>query len=256
MDIEREFSNVLIAPKRNSIKGDLVFCPMTSSPFQIIVCSMINLNETLENLRGSYQSAKFDIEDCQQNPELQFDFWLENAIKSHCDEPNAFVLSTVSSNHRPHARVVLLKGIHDGQFVFYTNYQSRKGTEIQDNDHVSMTFLWLPLARQVRIEGKVVKVSGESSDEYFHKRPRGSQIGAIASPQSQKVSAREDLEKLFAEVEQKFEKQEILPRPAHWGGYGVIPDYYEFWQGRNNRMHDRISYEKSETGWLLSRLAP
>jgi pyridoxamine 5'-phosphate oxidase len=217
---------------------------------------MINLNETLENLRGIYQAAKFDLEDCNDNPELQFDFWMENAIKAHCAEPNAFVLSTVDKDNRPHGRVVLLKGISQGQFLFYTNYGSSKADEIEANDRVSLTFFWLPLARQVRIEGKVSRVSPEISDDYFHKRPRGSQLGAIASPQSKKVSSREDLEKLFSEIEAKYQGIDEIPRPVNWGGYGVTPDYFEFWQGRSNRMHDRIAYEKEGQGWKLSRLAP
>lgn len=217
---------------------------------------MSKLNETLESLRGTYQSAKFDVDDCNPDPKLQFDFWMENAIKSQCDEPNAFVLSTVDAQHRPHARVVLLKGIYDGQFVFYTNYSSSKGKELEHNARVAITFVWLPLARQVRIEGTVTKVDAKYSDDYFQKRPRGSQIGAIASPQSRKLSSRAELEEMFRAIELKYQGQEILPRPETWGGYAVTPDYYEFWQGRSNRLHDRISYEKDGVGWKLFRLAP
>lgn len=209
----------------------------------------------MENLRGTYRSASFDIKDCLPNPELQFDKWFEDAVNSKCDEPNAFVLSTVDGN-KPRSRVVLLKGIHNGQFVFYTNYKSAKGHEIENNSFVSMTFLWLPLHRQVRIEGTVTKVDTHLSDEYFHKRPRGNQIGAIASPQSSKVNSRADLEKLFHEAELKSAKVEVLERPAHWGGFAVKPEYFEFWQGRDNRMHDRIIYEKTNGTWTLGRLAP
>jgi pyridoxamine 5'-phosphate oxidase len=215
----------------------------------------MDINQTLENLRVSYQAAKLDIEDCNQNPILQFDEWFENAMKSKCDEPNAFVLSTVKNN-QPHARVVLLKGIVADQFVFYTNYESSKGEEIGSNDKVSMTFLWLPLQRQIRIEGTISKVSEKLSDDYFHKRPRGSQLGAIASPQSQRVRDRKSLEDLFKKTEEKFNGVETLPRPKHWGGYGVTPAYIEFWQGRNNRMHDRICYEKKNSNWDIYRLAP
>jgi pyridoxamine 5'-phosphate oxidase len=217
---------------------------------------MMDLNQTLENLRGIYQAAKFDIEDCHPNPEMQFDFWMENAIEARCDEPNAFVLSTVDDKGQPHARVVLLKGISNSEFIFYTNYSSSKANEIEKNKKVALTFFWLPLARQVRIEGTISKVASAVSDDYFHKRPRGSQLGAIASPQSKKVASREELEKLFLEVEDKFKKSEVLPRPSDWGGYGVTPERFEFWQGRNNRMHDRICYEKEGEGWKLSRLAP
>lgn len=214
----------------------------------------MDINQTLENLRGTYLDAKFDIDDCHADPIIQFDKWLENAVTSKCDEPNAFVLSTVLEN-QPRARVLLLKGIHEGHFVFYTNYDSAKGKEINLNDKVAMTFLWLPLHRQIRIEGVVSKVDPSLSDEYFHKRPRGSQLGAVASPQSQKVNSREQLEKFFHSAEEKFKNQDI-PRPANWGGYGLEPTYIEFWQGRNNRMHDRICYEKSDSGWQRYRLAP
>ncbi len=215
----------------------------------------MNLNETLENLRVSYQASRLDIEDCHPDPVVQFDKWLEQAISSKCDEPNAFVLSTVSDN-RPRARVVLLKGVHENDFVFYTNYESAKASELATNEKVAMTFLWLPLQRQVRIEGSISKVSAELSEEYFHKRPRGSQLGAIASPQSQRVESRAALEKLFQETELKFNGVESLPRPAHWGGYMITPSFLEFWQGRNNRMHDRICYERNGHTWDRYRVAP
>ena len=215
----------------------------------------MNINETLENLRGSYRQAAFDITDCNANPELQFDSWFENAVNSKCDEPNAFVLSTIADD-RPSGRVVLLKGIHQGNFIFYTNYHSAKGKELSNNSHVALTFLWLPLHRQVRIEGTLQKVDAHFSDEYFHKRPRGNQLGAIASPQSQKVSSRLELEKYFHETEVSHAGESELTRPQHWGGYAITPDYFEFWQGRDNRMHDRIIYEKNAQGWQLSRLAP
>ncbi len=154
----------------------------------------MNINETLENLRGGYRKAAFDISDCNPNPELQFDSWFEEAVNSKCDDANAFVLSTIS-NDRPRARVVLLKGIHQGKFIFYTNYHSAKGAELSNNSNVCMTFLWSPLNRQVRIEGTLQKIEPHFSDEYFHKRPRGNQVGAIASPQSQKVTSRQELEK-------------------------------------------------------------
>lgn len=215
----------------------------------------MDINQTLENLRVSYQASKLDIEDCHKDPVIQFDLWLEHAIETKCDEPNAFVLST-AKNGQPRGRVVLLKGIHGDQFNFYTNYNSSKGSEIELNDKVCLTFLWLPLQRQVRIEGTISKAPENLSDEYFHKRPRGSQLGAIASPQSEKVPNRAALEKMFKDAETKFESVEVLPRPSHWGGYGITPTYFEFWQGRNNRMHDRICYEKTNAGWEKSRLAP
>ncbi len=215
----------------------------------------MNINETLENLRVRYRKASLDLGDCSADPKLQFDLWFKEAVSGQCDEPNAFTLSTVAHN-RPRARVVLLKGIQDGQFIFYTNYDSAKGQELVQNAHVALTFLWLPLQRQVRIEGLVQKVDPKLSDDYFHKRPRGSQIGALASPQSRKVASRDELEIMFREAEKKSAGINELGRPAHWGGYGVIPTYFEFWQGRDNRMHDRIVYEKTASGWELGRLAP
>jgi pyridoxamine 5'-phosphate oxidase len=215
----------------------------------------MDLNEKLENLRVSYSASRLDIEDCHDDPVLQFDRWLEQAISSKCNEPNAFTLSTVKSG-QPRGRVVLLKGVHENDFVFYTNYDSAKGHEMAIDEKVAMTFLWLPLQRQVRIEGKVTKVSEHISDDYFHKRPRGSQIGAIASPQSARVSNRAALEKMFLDAEKKFEGVEVLPRPKNWGGYMVTPTYVEFWQGRANRMHDRIAYEKVNDQWSKFRLAP
>jgi pyridoxamine 5'-phosphate oxidase len=211
-------------------------------------------NETLENLRVSYQAAKLDIEDCSTDPMTQFNNWFDQALKSHCDEPNAFTLSTVSDG-QPKARVVLLKGELQGQFVFYTNYNSAKGSELKLDDKVCMTFLWLPLQRQVRIEGAVSFLSDQQSEEYFHKRPRGSQLGAVASPQSQRLNSRLELEAMFAEVETKYAGQDI-PKPKHWGGYLIRPHYFEFWQGRKNRMHDRICYKKKDQSWELFRLAP
>ena len=215
----------------------------------------MSINETLENLRGDYRRAPFDVADCNSNPEVQFNHWFQNAVAGQCDEPNAFVLSTIDNN-RPRARVVLLKGIHEGKFVFYTNYLSAKGSEVSSNPNVAMTFLWLPLQRQIRIEGKIQKVDPALSDDYFQKSPRGNQIGAIASPQSQKVSSLAALETYFNETEKKLINQSELIRPAHWGGYSIEPEYFEFWQGRENRMHDRIAYQKNLHGWQLSRLAP
>ncbi len=212
-------------------------------------------NKTLENLRVAYKKAELDIKDTDGDPLIQFEKWFHDAMKSECDEPNALTLSTISEG-RPHSRVVLLKGFHQGGLVFYTNYLSQKGHDLSVNPFAAMNFLWLPLQRQVRIEGKLLKVEKKLSDEYFHKRPRGSQIGAMASPQSQVVSSRDDLEKMFHETEVKYKEVDPLPRPEHWGGYLLIPDYYEFWQGRDNRMHDRIIYKNQNGQWKRERLAP
>lgn len=215
----------------------------------------MDINQKLQNLRASYLKASLDFTDCDHDPLKQFAHWLQEAISADCDEPNAFTLSTVQDS-KPRGRVVLLKGIEEGKFIFYTNYDSSKGSELSQNPNVAMTFLWLPLQRQIRIEGVVSKVDPAKSDEYFKIRPRGSQIGAVASPQSQRVNSRHDLEILFQETESKFKGNEVIERPAHWGGYSITPSYVEFWQGRNNRMHDRIAYELVKGKWELSRLAP
>ncbi len=215
----------------------------------------MNLTETLENLRVSYKKHTLDFNDCHLDPHQQFNRWLEEAVKSECDEPNALILSTIKNN-RPHARTVLLKGMIDNKFIFYTNYLSAKGLQIEENPFVCLTFLWLPLQRQVRIEGRVSKVEAQVSDDYFQKRPRDNQLGAIASPQSQRVKSREELERLFRETDTKFAQATNLIRPPHWGGYAVEANYFEFWQGRESRMHDRIIYEKNNDIWNRSRLAP
>lgn len=214
-----------------------------------------NVTETLQNLRIRYSHSSLDVTDCDKNPADQMGRWLQDAISGQCDEPNAFTLSTCVDG-KPRARIVLLKGLLKEKLYFYTNYKSSKGSEIDSNGSVAMTFLWLPLQRQVRIEGKISLATAAESDDYFSKRPRGSQIGAIASPQSTRVSDRAQLEKWFKDTEAKYQGQESLPRPAHWGGYVVTPTYFEFWQGRDNRMHDRICYEMKDGKWNIFRLAP
>ncbi len=214
-----------------------------------------NVTETLQNLRIRYSHSALDVSDCENNPGDQMARWVQDAISGQCDEPNAFTLSTCRDG-KPRARVVLLKGMQKEKLYFYTNYKSSKGAEIGDNESVAMTFLWLPLQRQVRVEGKITFATPAESDEYFTKRPRGSQIGAIASPQSSRVNNRAELEKWFTDTEAKYRGQENLPRPPHWGGYIVTPEYFEFWQGRDNRMHDRICYEMENGKWEKFRLAP
>lgn len=215
----------------------------------------MDINQQLENLRGNYKGAAFDIKDCNKNPIIQFDKWMEEAIKAKCDEPNAFTLSTVKNNE-PYARVVLLKGVINDEFVFYTNYESNKGEELKTNPSVALTFLWLPLQRQVRIRGLASPVDNKTSDDYFQKRPRGSKLGAIASPQSKTVESIKALEDSFNKVEEKYKSIEEIPRPSNWGGYKVKVSSIEFWQGRDNRMHDRILYTLKNGEWELSRLAP
>lgn len=210
--------------------------------------------DNLEKLLASYQSEILDPATIPSNPFKLFNAWLESAVKMEFVEPNAFVLSTVYQG-RPRSRVVLLKDVDQGQFIFYTNYQSAKGHEIAEAQYVSMNFWWGSLARQIRVEGTIKKVSAETSDAYFQTRPRGSQMGAIASPQSQVVTT-EDLQEYFSKVVTEYEKVAVIPRPEHWGGYAINPEYIEFWQGRPNRMHDRVSYRKKGDVWELTRLAP
>ena len=217
---------------------------------------MVMNNDNLEKLRGIYfNDETLGADNLPADPIELFNQWLAEAVSTDMLEPNGFVLSTVS-NGRPRSRVVLLKGVDEEKFVFYTNYHSAKGREIEHGEFVAMNFWWTALGRQVRIEGVIEKVEEHVSDAYFHKRPRGSQLGAIASPQSQIVSSRKELEELFNKTSQTFESIEIIPRPKHWGGYAIKPDYMEFWQGRANRLHDRVSYQLVDEGWKTSRLAP
>ncbi|WP_291725533.1 pyridoxamine 5'-phosphate oxidase [Bernardetia sp.] len=217
----------------------------------------------LGNLRQSYKKASFDVQDALENPIEQFKKWFEQALESDLSaEANAMVLSTVDKNNRPSARVVLLKSVDEG-FVFYTNYDSRKGEDLANNPYASLTFFWAELERQVRIEGKVEKISPSKSDEYFKSRPIGSQIGAIASPQSRIIDTRDELERLVKSIEKNYEETNFIERPKNWGGYRLIPNYMEFWQGRESRLHDRINYllkedveERYASPWEIVRLAP
>jgi pyridoxamine 5'-phosphate oxidase len=211
----------------------------------------------IADLRQDYLIESLDVSDVNANPFLQFEKWFNDALKSEILEPNAMTLATVSSEGKPSARVVLLKGLDTEGFVFYTNYESRKGQNMAQNPHVALCFNWLDLQRQIRIEGIVSKVSDEISTEYFNSRPKSSRIGAWSSPQSQIVENRAFLEEKYKELTQKYENTEGVPRPKFWGGYIVKPTMIEFWQGRSSRLHDRIVYEKTENGaWKIERLAP
>ncbi|MCR9172610.1 MAG: pyridoxamine 5'-phosphate oxidase [bacterium] len=183
-----------------------------------------------------------------------FNLWTEEAVANEEMEPNAFVLSTVSANGQPSSRIVYLKDNIDGKLVLYTNYSSLKGEEIDGNSKVSMLFFWPKSARQIRIEGKCSKVPAEISDAYFASRPRGSQIGAWASNQSDVLSDREELEKRVEEYEAKFPNE--VPRPEDWGGYWIEPSKFEFWQGRPSRLHDRIVFRATDSDWEIERLNP
>jgi pyridoxamine 5'-phosphate oxidase len=210
----------------------------------------------LADVRKDYTLKELSENHVLKNPFEQFQLWMDEAMKSEVLEPTAMHLSTVSKNGRPSGRIVLLKGIENQGFVFFTNYESHKGNELAQNPFACLTFFWAELERQVRIEGKVQKVSSENSDAYFQVRPRGSRIGAWASPQSRVISDRKILEDNVLNLENQFKEQEIIPRPQHWGGYVLIPDLLEFWQGRPSRLHDRIQYTLENNIWKIERLAP
>ena len=213
--------------------------------------------DSLANLRLSYSTATLDVSDVLENPISQFEKWFADALSAELVEPNAMVLATVSADFRPSARTVLLKGVSENGFVFYTNYESQKGRELAANPYAALVFSWLPLERQIRIEGEVVKISREDSGHYFHSRPKSSQIGAVASPQSRVIASREILETQFNELAQQYAAEDALPLPDNWGGYCVKPQRIEFWQGRPSRLHDRISYKlTTENTWQIERLAP
>ena len=211
----------------------------------------------IEHLREDYRLASLDVKDVDENPIAQFGKWLKEALDAQVPEPNAMTLATCTPEGKPAARIVLLKGYDEAGFVFFTNYESRKGKELLHNPNAALVFSWLELQRQVRIEGKVQKVAPEQSTAYFQSRPKGSQIGAWASPQSRVIGEREMLEEKVQKLEEKYANEDELPRPEHWGGYVVQPRLIEFWQGRPSRLHDRIQYTLQSSGeWLIERLAP
>lgn len=211
--------------------------------------------EKLQKLREDYSKHSLDESDVSSDPIEQFEKWIKEALKAEVPEPNAMTLSTVGAGNKPHSRVVLLKGIENDEFVFYTNHKSDKGAEIAQNPNVALCFLWLELERQVRIEGKAEKLSEDESEAYFKKRPYKSQIGALASDQSSVVPNRAFLEDRFKELEEIYSEGNV-PKPESWGGYRVKPEVLEFWQGRRSRLHDRIKFEKVGDKWDIKRLSP
>ena len=210
----------------------------------------------ISELRRDYAKETLDISSIEKNPILQFEKWFDEALRGEVLEPNAMTLSTVSDSGRPSARIVLLKGIEQGKFLFYTNYHSKKGKELESNPACALTFFWPELERQVRIDGTCDRVDVATSEKYFQSRPRESQVGAWASPQSSVISDRGLLEARVIEIEKKFKEQETLPKPYQWGGFAVDPYEIEFWQGRPSRLHDRIVYCKVDEQWSTRRLAP
>ncbi len=210
--------------------------------------------QAIADLRKSYERAELSEEASHANPLRQFEQWLNEAIAAQVPEPNAMTLATVGSNLRPSTRVVLIKGYDERGIVWYTNYESRKGRELAGNPHAALQFHWVELERVARIEGRVEKVSDEESDAYFHSRPLDSRIGAWASPQSEVIANRSVLVTNAAKYGAQFLLQP--PRPPHWGGYRLVPDRWEFWQGRRSRLHDRLCYTPAADGWTRERLAP
>jgi pyridoxamine 5'-phosphate oxidase len=211
--------------------------------------------DRLAALRREYGDAGLDEPDLAPDPIAMFQRWMDDTIASGLHEPNAMVVASTSADGRPSARMVLLKGLDERGFVFFTNYESRKGHEIDASPEVALLFPWHDLQRQVRVEGTASRVAEEESEAYFESRPRGSQLGAWASPQSDQVSSRAALEASYDEVEARFEGRDA-PLPPYWGGYRIRPEVVEFWQGRHGRLHDRLVYRRTPQGWETFRLAP
>lgn len=211
--------------------------------------------KTMSDIRRDYGQLSLNDEHVKPCPIEQFEIWFAEVVKTEKSDPTAMVLSTVDENGYPDSRVVLLKGLHEGSFVFYTNYKSTKATQIKKTPFVALNFYWPEMARQVRIRGVVKPTSKVQSDHYFASRPVTSQLSAIASLQSSEISSRAELERVFNDLIAKHQQQPVL-RPKHWGGYSVAPNEIEFWQGRDNRLHDRIHYYKKNENWLHHRLAP
>jgi pyridoxamine 5'-phosphate oxidase len=209
---------------------------------------------SISGIREEYSSRELNESSIAANPFYQFQFWLEEAIKSKVNEPTAMNLATVDKRNRPKSRIVLLKDFSQDGFVFFTNYQSQKGNDLAQNPFGSINFFWPELERQVRIEGIIGKINTSQSDEYFASRPRGSQIGANVSPQS-KIIKKSELENRVHNFEISNEGK-VIDRPENWGGYILKPDYFEFWQGRPSRLHDRLTFLLENNEWVINRIAP
>ncbi len=213
------------------------------------------MKQSIADIRKEYTALSLKASEVDANPVDQFLSWFDMALNAEIMEPNAMTLSTIEGS-KPTSRIVLLKGVENEEFVFYTNYNSSKGQQMEKSPFVSLNFFWPELERQVRIDGEVRKVDEATSDAYFKSRPRGSQIGAWVSPQSETIENRESLDNRLKEIELKFKDKDV-DRPAHWGGYTVKPKMMELWQGRPSRLHDRIRYTFSESkNWQIERLAP
>ena len=214
------------------------------------------LKNDLSTLRNEYSGHPLRRDQVPDVPADLFGRWMEEALEAGCNEPTAMTLSTTDSSGGVTSRIVLLKGADENGFVFFTHYESAKSLAIGENPRVSALFFWPELWRQVRIEGIATRLDPSASDHYFASRPRGSQLAAWISPQSRQITSREELEKAFRAQEKRFAGSGSIPRPPFWGGYRIVPHRMEFWQGRENRLHDRIRYEKEDHAWKTERLAP
>ena len=218
---------------------------------------MDDVIKDLSELRLSYQKDELHETQVDANPHQQFLTWFNAALAAHLHEPYAMSLATANAQGRPHVRTVLLRGATASGYDFYSNYDSQKGNDLAENPYAELLFYWQEQERQIRIGGKVVKISEAESTDYYHKRPRDSQIAAhISTPQSGVIESREVLQQRFEQLQNQVEGKSELNKPLFWGGYRLEPDYYEFWQGRPNRLHDRLSYEKQQDVWMLKRLMP
>ena len=211
------------------------------------------MSKSIADIRKDYTKGSLKVSDLSDSPFDSFQKWLDEAISSEVEEPTALTLSTIHEGKRPRSRVVLLKKIDDLGLVFFTNYNSQKGTEIASNPYGAMNFFWPELERQVRVEGHIEKISSTESDDYFYSRPKESQAGAVVSAQSKEIPEGLDLS---AEINALIKQPDKLKRPEHWGGFRLIPDYFEFWQGRPSRIHDRVFYQLQNERWSKGRLSP
>jgi pyridoxamine 5'-phosphate oxidase len=217
---------------------------------------MGQVNQHISQLREDFMKGELSENNLNKTPDLQFEQWMKDAIDAKVNEVPACNLATVDKNNKPSARIIYLREFSDNEFYFYTNYDSRKGIQIAENPNVCLTFFWPELERQIRIEGVITqKAEAEKSDAYFNARPQDSKIGAWSSPQSRVLNNREELNTFIEGNKTKFNNQEI-PRPEFWGGYVIKANYYEFWQGRKNRLHDRIAFTLENGNWKIERLAP